>query len=209
MGAGCAAATLVAVPGQAAGPVLNGTVGPGFTISLTQNGAPVTKLAPGEYTVSVGDNSAIHNFHLFGPGVEQKTAIEYTGNTSWDVTFSAGTYNFVCDAHAYDMEGTFTVGSGSTTSSAVVESVRVTATGRRSSRVVAVRVDLRRAATVRARLVRGGKTLASLRRAVGTRATVVRLRVPAAAPAGRYTLELVLTWSGASQRVVRVVQLRP
>jgi hypothetical protein len=256
---GYAAATYLATAGEAAGPVLNASVGPGFTITLNQNGSPVTKLAPGQYTVNVSDNASIHNFHLIGPGVDQATGIQDTGSTSWDVTFSAGTYTFQCDPHAYDMQGSFTVESAptssttSTTSSttstttttatstttttatstttstttaptttttttaspptdvvatAVLQSVRVKATGRRSSRIVAVRVDLSRAATVRVRLMRGRHTFASLRRAVGTRATVLRLRVPAAAPGGRYRLELIITRSGISQRVVRAVQLR-
>jgi hypothetical protein len=85
----------------------------------------------------------------------------------------------------------------------------VTAAGRRSSRVVAVRVDLGKVATVRARLMRRAHTVASLRRIVGTRPTLLRLRVPAAAPGGRYRLELVVTTNRISQRVVRAVQLRP
>jgi plastocyanin len=220
VGAGYAAATFVAAPGQAAGPVLNATVGPGFTISLTQNGAPVTTLAPGQYTVNVSDNSDIHNFHLSGPGgLSQATGIEFIGNVGWDVTFSAGTYNFVCDAHAYSMEGTFTVVSSTITTTsptppaitaaAVVQSVRVSATGRRGSRVVLVRIDLSKAAAVRVRLLRGSRTVASLRRAVGVQPKIFRLRVPKTAPGGRYTLEIVVMRSPKPQRVVRTVTLRP
>ena len=264
--AGYAAATFFAAPGSAAGPVLTATVGPGFTITLTQNGTPVTTLAPGEYTVNVTDNSSIHNFHLSGPGVDQATAVGTTGTSTWDVTFSAGTYNYVCDAHSYDMNGSFTVASTSTTTSsttattantttappstsittttttsgsststttstatgttatttasttspagavvaaAVVQSVRVSASGKGPSRIVAVRVDLSKAATVRARLVRRGRMVASLRRAVGTKPTVLRLLVPAAVPGGRYKLELVITANRISQRMARTVQLRP
>jgi plastocyanin len=248
VGAGYAAATFVAAPGQAAGPVLNATVGPGFTISLTQNGAPVTTLAPGSYTVNVSDNATIHNFHLQGPGgVDLATGVEATGNTSWDVTFSPGTYNFFCDPHQYEMQGRFSVSSTSTTSStaatststtisttttstvttttttttttappppavtsaAVVQSVRVTATGRRRSRAVLVRIDLSKPAAVRVRLLRAGRTVASVRRTLGVRPRLLRLPVPAAAPGGRYALEIVATRSRTSQRVLRFVTIRP
>jgi plastocyanin len=250
VGAGYAAATFVAAPGQAAGPVLNATVGPGFTISLTQNGAPVTTLAPGSYTVNVSDNATIHNFHLQGPGgVDLATGVEATGSTSWDVTFSPGTYNFFCDPHQYEMHGTFTVSSTSTTSTAtttaatststtisttttpstvttttttttapappavtsaaVVQSVRVTATGRRRSRAVLVRIDLSKPAAVRVRLRRAGRTVASVRRTLGVRPRLLRLPVPAAAPGGRYALEIVATRSRASQRILRFVTIRP
>jgi plastocyanin len=248
VGAGYAAATFVAAPGQAAGPVLNATVGPGFTITLTQNGAPVTTLAPGSYTVNVSDNASIHNFHLQGPGgVDLATGVEATGSTSWDVTFSPGTYNFFCDPHQYEMQGRFSVSSTSTTSStaatststtisttttstvttttttttttappppavtsaAVVQSVRVTATGRRRSRAVLVRIDLSKPAAVRVRLLRAGRTVASVRRTLGVRPRLLRLPVPAAAPGGRYALEIVATRSRTSQRVLRFVTIRP
>jgi hypothetical protein len=83
----------------------------------------------------------------------------------------------------------------------------VTATGRRKSRSVLVRVDLSTAGSVRARLMRGGRTFASLRRAVGARPARLRLHVPASAPAGRYTLEVVATGGRKSQRVVRTLML--
>jgi hypothetical protein len=80
-------------------------------ISLTMNGAQVRHLAAGTYEIQVHDNSDQHNFHLTGPGVDQKTTIDYKGATTWTVTFTDGVYRFVCDPHASFMKGIFTVGS--------------------------------------------------------------------------------------------------
>ena len=46
----------------AASGTLSGTVGPGFDISMGASEA-----AAGEYTLTVDDRSAMHNFHLTGP----------------------------------------------------------------------------------------------------------------------------------------------
>jgi hypothetical protein len=97
---------------QAPNVTLTGVVGPGFTISLRNaDGSTVTHLDPGTYDISVTDNAIEHNFHLSGPGVDQATDVEGTGPVSWTVTFTDGTYRFVCDPHAASMRGTFTVGS--------------------------------------------------------------------------------------------------
>jgi hypothetical protein len=102
-------ATLVPA-GQGAGGTLIGTVGPGFTISLTMNGQPVKQLDPGDYTIQVSDQSNQHNFHLSGPGVNEATDVPGTGDATWNVTFVDGTYSYVCDAHVSTMHGTFRVG---------------------------------------------------------------------------------------------------
>ena len=81
-------------------PVLNASVGPGFTISLDDStGALVKHLDPGEYIVNVNDQSDMHNFDLTGPGVNKKTGIAFTGTVTWTVTLKAGTYTFRSDAH--------------------------------------------------------------------------------------------------------------
>jgi plastocyanin len=108
--AGLAAAVSVARPASTDG-TLQASVGPGYTISLTQNGTKVSQLDPGTYTIQVNDQSAIHDFHLTGPGVNESTDIEGTGATSWTVTFTNGTYTYMCDAHPTQMKGTFTVGT--------------------------------------------------------------------------------------------------
>ena len=96
-------------PPAEGGGVLTASVGPGFEISLTLDGAPVTELPAGSYTIEVDDQASIHNFHLIGPGVDEATDVGETGQTSWTVDLAAGEYTFVCDPHSQSMKGTFTV----------------------------------------------------------------------------------------------------
>ena len=97
---------------QAPNVTLTGVVGPGFAISLRNaDGSTVRHLDPGTYDISVTDNAIEHNFHLSGPLVDMATEIETTGPASWTVTFTDGTYRYVCDPHAASMRGTFTVGN--------------------------------------------------------------------------------------------------
>ena len=91
---------------------LVGDVGHGgsFDISLTDgNGQAITNLAAGSYTLVVKDESSIHNFHLTGGGVDDKTDVPSTGSKTFRVTFTPGTYTFICDAHPTSMKGTFRV----------------------------------------------------------------------------------------------------
>jgi plastocyanin len=85
---------------------LNGSVGPGFDISLDGTDG----LTAGSYTLVVNDQSDQHNFHLTGPGVDVSTEVSETGEKSFDIELQAGEYKFVCDPHASQMNGTFTVG---------------------------------------------------------------------------------------------------
>ena len=99
-----AAATTAAA---AAGTTLSGSVGPGFEISLI--GAD--GITAGDYTLTVNDQSAAHNFHLTGPGgVDVSTGVSDEGEQSFEVTLEPGEYEFVCDPHASQMNGSFTVG---------------------------------------------------------------------------------------------------
>jgi len=103
------AALVVAVVGvvgsQAAPQALKGTlagnVGPGFTITLTKKGTPVTKLKlkAGTYKIVVNDRSSMHNFHLFGPGVKKTTGVSFVGKTVWKVKLVKGKYTYRCDVH--------------------------------------------------------------------------------------------------------------
>jgi plastocyanin len=93
-----------AVPAVAATPVIKGTVGPGFTITLSKK---PTK--PGRTTFVISDKSSIHNFHLVGPGVNKKTSVSGTGTTTWTVTLAKGTYRYYCDPHKAIMKGSFTI----------------------------------------------------------------------------------------------------
>ena len=97
--------------GGAVAGVLTGTVGEGdaYVITLMDStGAPVSSLKAGSYTVKVKDASKIHNFHLTGPGVEQKSSVPEITEATWTVTLQAGTYTYKCDPHP-KMTGSFTV----------------------------------------------------------------------------------------------------
>ena len=93
---------------------LTGTVGTeadpnAFVIALTDgSGQPVDTLPAGDYTIAVHDLSAMHNFHLVGGEVDEKTEVPEVTDTTFDVTLTAGEYTFKCDPHA-NMTGTFTV----------------------------------------------------------------------------------------------------
>jgi hypothetical protein len=103
----------LALPATASAASLSGSVGPGMTISMSKPSGP------GTYTVTISDQSDIHNFHLTGPGVNRATDVPGQGTTSWTVNFQAGaTYTYVCDVHP-SMSGSFTVpaASGSTSPS--------------------------------------------------------------------------------------------
>ena len=102
-------ATSTSSGGAAAGSVLDGTVGPGFEIQLTRDGAPVTTLAPGTYTLNVDDQADSHDFHLTGPGVDVTTDVSFTGKKAFTITLEDGDYHFQCDPHSSSMNGDFTV----------------------------------------------------------------------------------------------------
>jgi hypothetical protein len=98
--------TTTETSGSGGGTTLNGSVGPGFDISLDGTDG----LTAGSYTLVVNDQSDQHNFHLTGPGgVDVSTDVEETGEKSFDVELEAGEYTFVCDPHASQMKGSFTV----------------------------------------------------------------------------------------------------
>jgi plastocyanin len=98
----------LAVGSPSAGTV-NGTVGPGFTINLSQGGKKVTQLKAGvAYRFVIDDRAAIHDFHLSGPGVDKViTTVGFTGTKSVVLTLKKGTYRYVCDPHATVMKGSF------------------------------------------------------------------------------------------------------
>jgi hypothetical protein len=92
-------------------PVLNGFVGPGYDIALTdaQGDLRGRQLPAGTYQVNIHDYSSIHNFELKGDGVDVETEEEFVGHVTWTVTFRAGgEYEFECDPHHDFMWGEFT-----------------------------------------------------------------------------------------------------
>lgn len=99
-----------AVPAAAAPPKLVGTVGPGFTITLTKGGKKVTRLKAGTYSLTVRDRAASHDFHLRGPGLNKfVTTTPFVGTKTITVKLRKGTYTYVCDPHASLMHGSFKV----------------------------------------------------------------------------------------------------
>jgi plastocyanin len=114
LGALLAAMFLPSALARADNPKLVATVGRNDTFSISlqdASGRAVTSLDPGTYDIEVHDLSEEHNFHLFGPGVDQSTAIAAVQDVTWTVTFVNGTYRFQCDAHSSTMRGRFTVGT--------------------------------------------------------------------------------------------------
>jgi plastocyanin len=105
-----ATATVLIGAASAATPTVKGSVGPGFTISLTSGGKMVSKLKPGSYRFEISDKSPSHDFHLIGPGMNKViTGVSYVGKKSLTVKLKKGTYRFVCDPHASAMKGSFKV----------------------------------------------------------------------------------------------------
>ena len=110
--AASSAVVLVPAAWSAAAGQLQGTVGPDFNINLElADGTTVTKIDPGSYEIVVRDLSVEHNFHLFGPGVNETTQVDETGTVTWTVTFGNGRYTLVCDPHSSQMRRTFISGT--------------------------------------------------------------------------------------------------
>jgi len=97
----------------AATPKLQGTVGPGFTISLKSHGKKVTSLTAGSYTFVVSDKGSIHNFVLErktgGKFEKAITTIPFTGTKTVTVKLGKGKWKYYCKAHESTMFGFFTV----------------------------------------------------------------------------------------------------
>ena len=89
--------------------ILHATVGPDFSIALTDaSWQPVRTLRPGTYTIDVDDQGDDHNFHLESPRVDRATTVPFVGHVTWTVRLSAGAYLYRCDPHDI-MFGSFTV----------------------------------------------------------------------------------------------------
>jgi plastocyanin len=107
LAAAALAASTIASAASAA-QVVEGTVGPGFTITLTLGGKKVTKLKAGRYRFVIDDRATIHDFHLNGPGLNRVlTTVGFTGTRSVRLTLRKGAYRYFCDPHASFMKGAF------------------------------------------------------------------------------------------------------
>src|SRR5438045_7504399 len=93
--AACAAVVLslalaAAATGRSGGSTLKGTVGPGFTITLQQNGKKVTSLKAGKYKFVIADKASIHNFVVEqesgGKFEKELTHVSFTGTKTVSVT---------------------------------------------------------------------------------------------------------------------------
>jgi hypothetical protein len=102
-------------PSPLGGTDLVGIAGPSFRIELYwADGRTVTRLEPGTYAVQIHDLSETHNFHLTGPGIDERTPTGEIIHPIWTLTFRNGTYTFVCDSHRSTMHGSITVGPAPT-----------------------------------------------------------------------------------------------
>ena len=95
---------------RAQNPKLFGSVGQGIVLRDAE-GNRVTKLDPGTYDIEVEDQSDFHTFHLTGPGVNERTEVDFTGTVNWTVTFRDGNYIYYCDVHPVSLRGVFVAGN--------------------------------------------------------------------------------------------------
>ena len=95
---------------RAQNPKLFGSVGQGIVLRDAQ-GNRVTKLDPGTYDIEGEDQSDFHTFHLVGPGVDERTEVEFTGTVNWTVTLKDGNYIYYCDVHPLSLRGAFVAGN--------------------------------------------------------------------------------------------------
>lgn len=112
VGVVAAALALVSIGSAGAVKTVQGTVGPGFTISLSANGKKVTRLKRHRpYRFVIDDRSSSHDFHLRGPRLNRVlSSVGFVGKKSYTLTLKKGSYRFFCVPHASFMHGAFTVG---------------------------------------------------------------------------------------------------
>lgn len=189
-GAGVLAAVSLARPSATA---LDATVGPGFAIKLTKDGAAVRNLPAGDYTITVHDLSEEHDFHLAGGGINKATGIETTGTEVWNVTLTDDAYVYFCDAHAATMLGKFTVGNApaETTTTASQPQLTSTLSAKALGRTVVVTAKASRPATFDMFVLRAGKKIAHVQRT--GRATTWKVKV---AKPGVYVVRVIASVTG-------------
>ena len=92
-------------------PVLTGTVGPGYTITVTMNGKKVKTLKAGTYKFVIHDKASVHGFSLDGPhGFAKDIAqVPFVGTKTITLKLKAGSYKYYCPPHEPTMFGRFTV----------------------------------------------------------------------------------------------------
>jgi len=92
-------------------PVLTGTDGPGYTITLKKSGKLVKTLKAGSYMFVINDKSNIHGYSLDGPHSYAKdfTKIAFVGKKTAVVKLKAGKYKYYCPNHESMMFAHFSV----------------------------------------------------------------------------------------------------
>jgi plastocyanin len=94
-------------------PLLIGTVGPGFTIDLTDaNGNHVNVLTAGTYTLLVHDLADVHNFVLGSKTTGERlasTEVPFVGDETFTIELTPGRYAYACSPHFQIMNGSFVV----------------------------------------------------------------------------------------------------
>lgn len=92
-------------------PRLHGTVGPGYTITLDENGKLLRTLRHGAYTLVIADRSHYHDFTIDGTGLPPTviTGDGFIGTKTVTLLLRRGTYEYYCAVHQPVMHGTFTV----------------------------------------------------------------------------------------------------
>jgi plastocyanin len=96
---------------RSATPVLTGTVGPGYTISVKMGTKVVKTLKAGTYKLVIHDKASIHGFSLDGPHGFAKdiSPVPFTGTKTITLKLKAGSYKYYCPPHEPTMFGRFTV----------------------------------------------------------------------------------------------------
>lgn len=193
--------------------MLEGTVGPGFDIALTDpiSGRRVDRLAPGAYTIVVHDRSEIHNFKLAnkpdGKRVNIDSGVEFVGDKTFAVDLQPGEYAYACSPHWQTMNGGFTVVRPAAVAPTTIVAVRLPASRLpRAGRIFSLRglrAELSTGERVRPDAVSGTAVIAGKRAA---RAGPLAWRIPRAAR-GK-TLVLVLHISYGSARTTKALRLR-
>jgi hypothetical protein len=164
----------------------------------TPAGQKVETVKPGAYTIEVRDQSADHNFHLVGKGVNKSSAIGFVGTQRWSVTLAPGKYQYECDPHATVMKGALTV-----TENAVRKTQVSRFQVRRSGRQAIVSVRVNQSVQAKIELVRGSKMVSRVSARLRSGMNVKRLR---AKRPGRHVVRLVLTENGAKRTLTRTVR---
>jgi hypothetical protein len=86
---------------RSATPVLTGTVGPGYTISVKRGTKVVKTLKAGTYKLVLADKASIHAFSLDGPHgfAKDLTTVPFVGTKTVTLKLKAGAYKLYCPPH--------------------------------------------------------------------------------------------------------------